>query len=114
VKEAVRWLRHRHNGHRKEVIGRFLSPGEVERRLREEGFVIDGFTGMGFGPPRFNRRQLLSDSASIRLSDRLDRVFATLGSTAPYRWFADVNLWTCRAPGEASRCRPATTQVSAA
>jgi SAM-dependent methyltransferase len=99
VKEAVRWLRHPLDGRRRMVIGRFLSPYEVERRLREVGFAIDRFTGMGFGPPRFNRRHLLSAPASIRLSDRLERLVARLGTTAPYRWLGDVNLWICRAPG---------------
>lgn len=99
VKEAVRWLRHPLDGRRRMVIGRFLSPYEVQRRLREVGFTVDRFTGMGFGPPRFNRRHLLSAPASIRLSDGLERLVARLGTTAPYRWFGDVNLWICRAPG---------------
>lgn len=99
VRDAVRWLRHPLDGQRKMVIGRFLSPFQVERRLREEGFAVDRFIGIGFGPPRFNRRPLLSAQASIRLSDRLERFFARLGSTAPYRVFADVNLWICRSPG---------------
>jgi len=98
VKEAVRWLRHPLNGQRKMVIGRFLSPREVERRLREEGYVVEQFTGMGFGPPRFRGRLLLSAPASIRLSDGLERFFGRMGSAAPYRWLADVNLWTCRTP----------------
>ncbi|HOC17646.1 MAG TPA: methyltransferase domain-containing protein [Vicinamibacterales bacterium] len=96
VKEAVRWLRQPRGGSRKMVIGRFLSPFQVERRLREVGFAIDRFTGMGFGPPRFNRREVLSASASIRLSDGLERLAARLGSTVPYRWLAYVNLWVCR------------------
>jgi ubiquinone/menaquinone biosynthesis C-methylase UbiE len=92
VKEVVRRLRGR-----KPTIGRFLSPYEVGRRLREEGFVVERFTGMGFGPPRFNRtRLLLGAPASIRLSDRIERVVARLGSDAPYRLFAYVNLWVCR------------------
>lgn len=99
VKEAVRWLRHPLDGGRKMTIGRFLSPHEVERRLRETGFAIDRFTGMGFGPPRFNRRLLLSAPASIRLSDGLERLVARMGTAAPYRWLADVNVWICRTAG---------------
>lgn len=85
------------------VIGRFLPPGDVDRRLADEGFSTEVFTGMGFGPPRFNRRTLLSTPASIRLSDGMDRLFSRLNVRLPYRWLADVNLWVCRlrTPGSA-------------
>lgn len=94
AREAVRWLR----GGRKPVIGRFLSPYEVERRLGGEGFSVERFTGMGFGPLRFNRRPVLGARASVRLSDALGRAVARRGATAVYRWFADVNLWICTSP----------------
>jgi SAM-dependent methyltransferase len=78
------------------AIGRFLPPRDVDRRLAEEGFSTEVFTGMGFGPPRFNRRTLLSTPASVRLSDGMDRLFSRLNAHLPYRWLADVNLWICR------------------
>jgi 2-polyprenyl-3-methyl-5-hydroxy-6-metoxy-1,4-benzoquinol methylase len=96
LKAVVRRLRQPLNGHRGRVIGRFLSPWEVQRRLRGEGLAVEAFTGIGFGPLRFNRRPLLGPSASIRLSDSLGRAFDRLGAAAPYRWLADVNLWMCR------------------
>jgi len=107
AKAAIRWVRHRRNGHRP-PIGRPLSPHEVERRLGESGFAIETFTGIGFGPPRLNHRRLLSVGAAIRFSDSLGAVFARLGAPVAYRWLADVNLWTCRpsAPGAAPIAAP--------
>jgi len=96
ARAAARWFRYHLSGRHQVVIGRFLSPYEIERRLREEGFEVEGFTGIGFGPPRFNRRHLLNVAAAIRFSESLERVFGRLGASAPYRWLADVNLWTCR------------------
>jgi len=96
VRAAVRRLRRSLNGRGGTVIGRFLSPREVQRRLQAEGFAVEAFTGIGFGPLRFNRRPILATSRSIRLSDSIGRAIDRLGATTPYRWLADVNLWICR------------------
>jgi SAM-dependent methyltransferase len=78
------------------VIGRFLSPREVQRRLIGGGFSVEATTGIGFGPLRFNRRPLLPTATSIRLSDAVGRACGRLGARVAYRWLADVNLWVCR------------------
>jgi ubiquinone/menaquinone biosynthesis C-methylase UbiE len=83
-------------------IGRFMDFQEFRRKMDDAGFEYRDFVGIGLGPVKFNRRVLLAERTSIRLSDALTAVLHRLGWQAPLRWLADVSLWIySRPPGRA-------------
>ena len=79
-------------------IGRFMDFREFRRKMDDAGFEYRQFVGIGLGPIKFNRRALLPERASIRLSDSLSAVLHRLGWQAPLRWLADVSLWIYSKP----------------
>jgi ubiquinone/menaquinone biosynthesis C-methylase UbiE len=79
-------------------IGRFMDFREFRRKMDEAGFEYRDFIGIGLGPVKLNRRALLPERASIRLSDSLAVVLHKLGWQAPLRWLADVSLWVYSKP----------------
>jgi len=79
-------------------IGRFMDFREFRRKMDDAGFEFRDFVGIGLGPVRFNRRALLAERVSIRLSDSLAAVLRRLGWQAPMRWLADVSLWVYSKP----------------
>jgi SAM-dependent methyltransferase len=79
-------------------IGRFMDFREFRRKMDEAGFEYRHFVGIGLGPVKFNRRALLAERVSIRLSNSLAAVLHRLGWQAPMRWLADVSLWVYSKP----------------
>jgi len=79
-------------------IGRFMDFREFRRKMDDAGFEYRHFVGIGLGPVKFNRRALLAERVSIRLSDSLAAVLHRLGWQAPLRWLADVSLWVYSKP----------------
>lgn len=79
-------------------IGRFMDFREFRRKMDAAGFEYREFVGIGLGPVKFNRRALLAERVSIRLSDSLTVILRRLGWHAPMRWLADVSLWVYSKP----------------
>ena len=79
-------------------IGRFMDFREFRRKMDDAGFEYRDFVGIGLGPVKFNRRALLAERISIRLSDALTAVLRGLRWQAPLRWLADVSLWIYSKP----------------
>ncbi len=84
------------------AIGQFLDPREVRRAILAAGLRIDGFRGIGIGPFRIGRRELLGGRAAIRVSDALTSAAGRLSGDLLLRWVSDVNIFVCSRPGHAS------------
>jgi ubiquinone/menaquinone biosynthesis C-methylase UbiE len=83
-------------------IGRFMDFREFRRKMSEAGFEYRDFFGIGLGPIKFNRRALLAERTSIRLSNSLAAILGKLGWQAPLRCLADVSLWVYVKPGDST------------
>jgi SAM-dependent methyltransferase len=81
-------------------IGRFMDFREFRRKMDAAGFEYRDFIGIGLGPVRFNRRALLTERMSIRLSDFLTAVLRRLRWQAPLRLLSDVSLWVYVKPDD--------------
>lgn len=81
-------------------IGRFMDFREFRQKMHDAGFDYRDFFGIGLGPVRFNRRALLAERTSIRVSDTLTGLLRWLGWQAPMRWLADVSLWVYSKPAD--------------
>jgi ubiquinone/menaquinone biosynthesis C-methylase UbiE len=97
AKEALKFLIGRREAEPYK-IGRFMSQPEVTQKIREAGFRIEGYEGIGFGPFKVAGRQLFGEKTGIRLSNSLHSFFNTIHLRWAFRRMADVNLWVCRKP----------------
>jgi len=83
-------------------IGRFMDHREFQVKMQQQGFELRDFVGIGFGPFKIRGHKLLSERASISVSNALTRLFSGMGLRWPFMWMADVSLWLYRKPPAAS------------
>lgn len=83
-------------GLKKFQIGHYMSLSEVLRVIRNGGLTFVSFKGIGFGPIRFNRSPLLSETTSINIDQTITRWMNVLGWEFPFRLAADIHILVVR------------------
>lgn len=78
--------------------GRFLDPRVVEGQLRDLGWSVEQFVGIGHGPLAVAGHPILGDGAAIRLSDALASLTRRVGLGRAAARVADVSLWRVTKP----------------
>lgn len=71
----------------------YENPLHLIRGVTRRGYSLTRFDGLGYGPVAFARKKLLSEQASIRLSNCLESVFRSTGFNKVSRWVADVSFY---------------------
>jgi SAM-dependent methyltransferase len=74
-------------------IAIYDNPSNVIRGVSARGFTLELFDGFGFGPISLFKKEILPVSASVKLSDWLNRTFRKMRLTAAAR-LADVSMYT--------------------
>ncbi len=77
-------------------IGHYMSFKEVRGALEKNGLTVETFTGIGFGPLRFNNRPLLSEKTSLKIHRAVTRWMEASGTELPFRVGADVHIFVVR------------------
>jgi ubiquinone/menaquinone biosynthesis C-methylase UbiE len=72
------------------------SPGNVIRGVSARGFSLELFDGFGFGPISLFKKELLPVSASVKLSDWLNRTFRRMKVAPLAARLADVSMYVFR------------------
>lgn len=79
------------------MIDIFDSPGNVIRGVTKCGYEFVDLVGLGYGPPRFAGKRLVSNRLGIVLSRFLQKSAALTRLERKTRWIADVSIYVFEA-----------------
>jgi SAM-dependent methyltransferase len=81
-------------------------PGPLIRGVERQGYSLVLFDGLGYGPLRAFKKDLLAPDRSIRFSDALDGFFRRTGLQRASRWMADVSFYVFRSGSTRGQVAP--------